>query len=85
MYIKIKSLIGDRVVWRQLINLKKDELPNMINPHRWLEHFPNQSSKSRICKGMSELSRVMEKHANTRKWRENHGGWVGNKRYQFPS
>ena len=34
---------------------------------------------------MSELSRVMEKHATHGKWRENHGGWFGNKRYQFPS
>ena len=34
---------------------------------------------------MSEFSRVMEKHANPVKWRENNGGWVGNKRWQFPS
>ena len=34
---------------------------------------------------MSELSRVMEKHANPGKWREIHEGWVGKKRYQFPS
>ena len=34
---------------------------------------------------MSELSREMEKHANPRKWRESHEGWVGNKRTQFPS
>ena len=27
----------------------------------------------------------MEKHANPRKWRENHGGWVGEKRTQFLS
>ena len=34
---------------------------------------------------MSELSRVMDKYDNPIKWRENHEGWVGNKRYQFPS
>ena len=34
---------------------------------------------------MSELSRVIEKHANPGKWRENQGGWVRNKRYKFPS
>ena len=28
---------------------------------------------------------MMEKHANPRILRENHGGWVGNKRQQFPS
>ena len=67
--------------WRQLIKLRKVDLPNMITPHRWLKHFPNQSKTSRIRKGMSELSRVMEKHANPGKWRENHGGWVDNKRY----
>ena len=53
---------------------------NMINPHRWLKHFPNLSRTSRIRKCMSELSREMEKHANPRKWREIHEGWVGNKR-----
>ena len=58
----------------------KSHLTNMINPHRWLKHFPNQSGTSRISKSMSELSRVMHKHANHGKWRENHGGWVGNKR-----
>ena len=40
----------------------KSDLPNMINPHRWLNHFPNQSRTSRIGKSMSELSRVMEKN-----------------------
>ena len=60
----------NQVVWRQLINLRKVDLPNMINPHRWLKHFPNQSSTSHIRKIMSELSRVMKKHAI---------GWVGNK------
>ena len=40
---------------------------------------------SKISKIMSEFSRVMEKHANPVKWRENHGGWVGNKIYKFPS
>ena len=34
---------------------------------------------------MSDLSREMEKHDNTRKWRESHEGWVGNKTTQFPS
>ena len=34
---------------------------------------------------MSELSTNMEKHANPRKWRESHEGWVGNKRTKFPS
>ena len=33
---------------------------------------------------MSDFSRVMEKHANTGKWREIHEGWIGNKRTQFP-
>ena len=58
----------------------KSNLPNIINPHRWLKHFSNQSRKSQISKRMSELLRVMEKHDNPRKWRENHGGLVGNKR-----
>ena len=26
---------------------------------------------------MSELSRMMDKHANPEIWRESHGGWVG--------
>ena len=34
---------------------------------------------------MSELSCIMEKHANPRIWRENHGEWVEKKRQQFPS
>ena len=34
---------------------------------------------------MSELSRVVEKHANPRKLRESHEGWVGNKKTQLPS
>ena len=34
---------------------------------------------------MSEFSRRWEKHANPRKWRKIHEGWVGNKRTQFPS
>ena len=38
----------------------KSNLPNMINPHRWLKNFPNHSRTSRIRKSMSELSRVME-------------------------
>ena len=28
---------------------------------------------------------MMEKHVNPRNWRENRGGWVGNKRSKFPS
>ena len=28
---------------------------------------------------MSDLSRRWKKHANPRKWREIHEGWVGNK------
>ena len=63
----------------------KSDLPNMINPDRWLKHFPNQSRTSQISKRMSEFSRVMEKHANPRKWRENNGRWVGNNKYKFPS
>ena len=65
----------------------KSDLPNMINPHRWLKHFPNQSRTSQIRKSMSmsELSILMEKHVNPRIWREIHEGWVGNKRTQFPS
>ena len=59
----------------------KSDLPNMINPHWWLKNFPNQSRNSWIIKSMSELSRVMEKHANLGIWREILGGWVGNKRY----
>ena len=38
----------------------KSDLPNMINPHRWLKHFSNLLRTSRIGKSMSELSRVME-------------------------
>ena len=34
---------------------------------------------------MSELSRVIEKHDNPRKWREIYEGWIGNKGTQFPS
>ena len=34
---------------------------------------------------MSELSKVMEKNANTGKWIEIHEGWVGNKETYFPS
>ena len=71
--------------WRQLIKLKQINLLNMINPHRWLKHFPNQSMTSRIRKSMSDLSRVMEKHANPKKWREIPEGWVGNKKTQFSS
>ena len=63
----------------------KSDLTNMINPHRWLKHFPNQLRASQIHKSISELLRVMEKHANPRIWRENNRGWVGNKRYSFPS
>ena len=58
---------------------------NIANPHRWLKHFPNMSRTTRIGTSMSELSREMEKHANPRKWRKSHEGWVGNKRIQFPN
>ena len=34
---------------------------------------------------MSELPRIWKKHANPRKWRKIHEGWVGNKMTQFPS
>ena len=34
---------------------------------------------------MSELSRIWKKHANPRKWRKIHEGWVGNKSTEFPS
>ena len=34
---------------------------------------------------MSDFSREMEKHANPRKWRKSHEGWVDNKRTQFLS
>ena len=34
---------------------------------------------------MSELSRIWKKHANPRKWRKSHEGWVGNTSTQFPS
>ena len=51
---------------------KKIDLPNMINPHRWLKYFPNLSRTSKIGKSMSNLSRDMEKHANPGKWREIH-------------
>ena len=57
----------------------------MINPDRWLKHFPNQSRASRISKSMSDFPRVMDKHVNPRKWRENHEGLVGYKSTQFPS
>ena len=59
----------------------KSDLPNMINPHRWLNHFPNHSRTSQIRKSMSEFSRVKEILANPGIWRENNGRWVGNKRY----
>ena len=52
---------------------KKGRLTKYDNPHRWIKHFPNQSRTSQISKIMSELSRVMDKHANPGKWRENHG------------
>ena len=55
------------------------------NPHMWLKNFPKFSRTSHIRKNMSELLRVMDKHTNSRKLREKHGGWVGNKQYQFPS
>ena len=45
--------------------------------------LPNQSMTSQISKRMSELSRVMEKHANPRTWREIHGELVGNKNISF--
>ena len=61
----------------------KSDLTNMINPHRWLKHFPNLSRTSEIS--MSEFSREMKKHDNPIKWREIHEGQVGNKRYRFPS
>ena len=63
----------------------KSDVPNMINPHRWLKHFPNHTRTSWIRKNMINLSRVKEKHANPGKSRESHEGWVGNKRTQFPS
>ena len=34
---------------------------------------------------MSELSRRCKNHANPRKWKKIHEGWVGNKSTQFPS
>ena len=34
---------------------------------------------------MNEFSRRWKKHANPRKWRKSHEGWVGNKSTQFPS
>ena len=34
---------------------------------------------------MNEFSRRWKKHADPRKWRKIHEGWVGNKRTQFPS
>ena len=58
----------------------KSNLPNMIKPHKWLKHFPNQSRNSQISQSMSEFSGMMEEHANPRIWRENNGKWVGNKR-----
>ena len=51
----------------------------------WLKHFPKISRTSQIGKRMSELSRIWKKHANPRKRRKNHEGWVGNKSTQFPS
>ena len=52
----------------------------MINPHRWLNHFQINQGPHELEKDMSELSSMMEKHANPGIWRENHGGWVENKR-----
>ena len=51
----------------------------------WQKHLPNLSKTSRVGKSMSELSRRWKKHANPRKWRKSHEGWVGNKSTQFPS
>ena len=49
---------------------QKDRLTKYDNPHRWLQHFPNQSRTSGIRKIMSDLSILMERHANPIKWRE---------------
>ena len=48
---------------------QKSNLPNMINPHRWLKHFPNQLRTSWIRKAW-----VIEKHSNPGIWRENNYG-----------
>ena len=80
------SFIGKfELLRRQLMLAHKSDLSNMINPHRWLKHFPNLSRTSQIDKRMSELSRRWKKHANPRKLRESHERWVGNKGTQFPS
>ena len=61
-YISNTSFIGKfEFLRRQLMLAHKVDLPNMINPHKWLKHFPNQSRTSRIKKTMSDFSRVMEK------------------------
>ena len=86
MFINSTSLIGKiELYWRQLIKLRKVDLLNMINTHRWLKQFPNQSTISQNIKIMTELSTVMEKNDNLGIGREIHEGWVGNERYQFPS
>ena len=63
----------------------KLDLPIMINPHRWLKNFPNQSRTSRIRKIMSDFLIDIKKHYNPRKWRESHEELVGNKGTWFPS
>ena len=61
MYINSTSLLGKiDLYWRQLIKLRNVDLLNMINPHRWIKHFPNHSRMSQTRKSMSELSRVIE-------------------------
>ena len=61
VYINNTSFIGIfKFLRRQIMITHKYDLPNMINPHRRLKHFPNQSRTSQIRKIMSELLIVME-------------------------
>ena len=63
----------------------KGRLTKYDKPPQVAKALPKSVKDLTNQKSMSELSRAMEKHANPGKLRENNGGWVVNKRYQFPS
>ena len=47
--------------------------------------LPKSIKDLTIWKNNVWVVKEMEKHANPRKWRKIHEGWVGNKITQFPS
>ena len=61
---------------------KRSRLTKYNKPPQVAKAHP-KSVKDLMNQKNHEFSRVMDKHDNPRKWRENHGGWVGNKRQQF--